>query len=552
MKQKLVAYYSCCLLAIFCSKQTYAQVVLEANGPGSTYELINSKLAPGATAVESPDQCASHPSFGRHIAEVFDAMLNQFVFEFYIHVPTTFPVVSSTADNDRCLNFDRQRVEVKTYEPSPDSLKGTVGETVTYKWKFRLPSGFQSSTSFTHIHQIKAVGGDEDDPIFTLTTRAGTSSNSLQLLYYNASINPSVTLSSVNLSSFLGTWVEVTEQIKYGPNGTFSIVIKRVSDDVTLLNYANNNILTFRSDNSFARPKWGIYRSLNSPTVLRDDSIRLASITIFEGLPPAAPTNLIATATSVNSINITWQDNASNESKFIIEQSLDGLTGWNVIATLPPNTTSYTNLGLNANTFYYYRLKADNIAGQSAYTSIANAKTLQALPVNIISFNTLLINKQVQLNWKVSNETNFKGYEVEWSKDGRVFSTLTLIKPIGTNSYYYVHQMPSNGLNYYRLKMINLDGSFNYSSIQSIKISISNSIKVFPNPTKEFLYVQLNESPNSTTKIIIINAVGQQVQSFKPNELLNKISLINLRRGLYQIQLFSYSAIVSKELVFIN
>jgi hypothetical protein len=99
--------------------------VLNANGPGSTYELINSVLAPnGGDVVENPE-CV-HPEFGRHIAEVWDNELNQYVFEFYMHV---------TPDNDRCINFDRQRLEIKTYDASPASLKGNIGETIEYKWK---------------------------------------------------------------------------------------------------------------------------------------------------------------------------------------------------------------------------------------------------------------------------------------------------------------------------------------------------------------------------------------------------------------------------------
>ncbi|MDQ1296931.1 MAG: hypothetical protein QG611_910, partial [Bacteroidota bacterium] len=140
--------------------QSFSQVVLEADGPGETYELINSVFAPGYNAVESVE-CV-HPEFGRHIAEVWDEDLKQYVFEFYIHV---------TPDNDRCLYFDRQRVEIKTYESSPANLKGIAGETVIYKWKFKIPYGFQPSSSFTHIHQVKAVGGDDDMPIFTLTPR---------------------------------------------------------------------------------------------------------------------------------------------------------------------------------------------------------------------------------------------------------------------------------------------------------------------------------------------------------------------------------------------
>ena len=64
-------------------------------------------------------------------------------------------------DDDRCINFDRQRGEIKTYDKSPDSLLGIENEIVEYKWKFKLDSGFQSSPKFTHIHQLKAVGGTE-------------------------------------------------------------------------------------------------------------------------------------------------------------------------------------------------------------------------------------------------------------------------------------------------------------------------------------------------------------------------------------------------------
>ncbi len=54
-----------------------AQVSLSAEEKGKTYERINSRLSPGHEAVEASDQCASHPDFGRHIAEKWDASLNK-------------------------------------------------------------------------------------------------------------------------------------------------------------------------------------------------------------------------------------------------------------------------------------------------------------------------------------------------------------------------------------------------------------------------------------------------------------------------------------------
>ncbi len=255
------------ILILISSNLIFSQTTLEADGPGNTYELINNVLAPGYDVVENPE--CIHPQFGRHIAEVWDNELGKYVFEFYIHV---------TPDNDRCINFDRQRMEIKTYESSPSSLKGTIGETVTYKWKFKLPVGFKPSSSFTHIHQIKAVGGDDGMPIFTLTPRKG-SPNKMELIHDNTT-----KVVTANLSLFEGVWVECTEVIKIAPStGTYSLVIKKISDGTTLLAYNNNSIMTIRADNSFIRPKWGIYRSLDHPTDLRDESIRFAGFSIKEG-----------------------------------------------------------------------------------------------------------------------------------------------------------------------------------------------------------------------------------------------------------------------------
>ncbi len=257
------------------SLSCFSQTVLTANGPGSTYELINSVLAPGSTAVETPDQF--DPAFGRHIAEVWDADLNQYVFEFYIHVS-----VPNEFQDESTGDTDRQRVEIKTYAPSPENLKGAIRETVEYKWKFKLPSGFQPSSNFTHIHQIKAVGGDESDPIFTLTCRKG-SPNKLELNYYSDSNLSSIKLTSANLSLFENTWVEATERIYYDPvHGSYSISIKRVSDGITVMSYSNANMLTYRPDNTFTRPKWGIYRSLLSYADLRDEAVRFNSFSIYQ------------------------------------------------------------------------------------------------------------------------------------------------------------------------------------------------------------------------------------------------------------------------------
>ena len=249
--------------------QVNAQVTLSSNGPGNTYEDINAVLAPGNNVIEVPD-CV-HTAFGRHIDEVFDNELNTNVFRFIAH---------RTPDNDRCQNFDRQRIEIKTYSPSPDNLKAVIGETVEYKWKFKLPSSFQVSPNFTHLHQIKSVGGPlASIPMITLTARKGNPDR-IELRY--TPTNDQNTIQTADLSLFKGHWVEVNETITYGDNGSYSIVIKRISNGATLLNYNNASLDMWQDGADFARPKWGIYRSLNTISDLQDEEVLFNDFSIEE------------------------------------------------------------------------------------------------------------------------------------------------------------------------------------------------------------------------------------------------------------------------------
>jgi len=288
------------LIFIISPAFVFSQTLLEANGPGNTYELINSVLAPGATAEETPDQF--DPSYGHHIAEVWDAELGKYVFEFYVHVS-----VPNELQDESTGDTDRQRCEIKTYASSPDNLKGVSGETVVYKWRFRLPVGFQPSSGFTHIHQIKAVGGDDGMPLFTITVRKA-SPNRIELIHNNVT-----KLTTADLSLFTGQWVEATERVKIDSiHGTYSLTIKNVSTGSTILSCTNNDLMTIRASNDFVRPKWGVYRSIVNIADLRDEAVRFNSFSIFEEPLTFLPTQTMDNQTGLkattcsNKLNIDY------------------------------------------------------------------------------------------------------------------------------------------------------------------------------------------------------------------------------------------------------
>ena len=437
-------------LVFMAANNCYGQAILDADGPGNTYELINKILAPiNYPAEEAPDMTnGTHASFGRHIAEVWDSTLNKYVFEFYIH---------ALIDNDvSTLEPDRQRVEIKTYASSPDSMKGIQGDLMTFKWMFRLPIGFQPSPNFTHIHQIKAVNGDESDPVFTITLANSGGSNKLQIRYTADSSTNFKTLASGNLSTFLGKWLQVTEVVRVDSSsnatGAYSINITKVGDTTSLIRYATDSIKTMRESNLFIRPKWGIYRSVLKRSYLRDDSLRLSHISIYKSKSP--------------------------------------------------------------------------------------------LSVNIISFDATLNNNLINLHWSVQNEWRVKQYIIEFSKTtlSAYFTAIDTIKAVGTADYNLKFKSPCQCNQYYRIKVVNQDGSFFYSQVVSFLMDNIN-VSVFNNPASDFISVNVDKI-YSDNYCVIIDELGRIMKKLILTNNTTHVTTSNLSSGLYVLRLISGNQII--------
>lgn len=258
----------CLAATILCSIDSIAQVTVSADGPGNTYELLESR----GVGLETPD--CGHAV--RHVREVFDSVLGKYVFAFDSH---------RDLDNDRCTNFDRQRMEVKTApgDANQGVLQHANGETAYYRWKFRLPSGFQASSNFTHIFQIKAQAGDDaGSPLVTITPRAG-SPDTLQIIWTPPSGQSGGGVKAqADLSLFRNVWVEAFVQYRSADSGNVQLSIKRLSDGAMLVSWNSGTVDTWRAGNNYNRGKWGIYRSLNSISQLRDETVLFADWCVSE------------------------------------------------------------------------------------------------------------------------------------------------------------------------------------------------------------------------------------------------------------------------------
>ena len=181
---------------------------------------------------------------------------------------------------------------------------------------------------------------------------------------------------------------------------------------------------------------------------------------------PAAPSGLVAAASSSSAIGLTWTDNATNETGYDIDRSTDG-TNFTQIASLGAGATSYSNTGLTAGTKYYYQVCAYNSAGDSAYTT-ANATTQAATVVVPAAPSGLAASASssstIGLTW-TDNATNETGYYVQRSSDGTNFSQIASLGA-GATSY------SSTGLTaattyYYRVCAYNSAGASAYTSVAS-------------------------------------------------------------------------------------
>ncbi len=244
-----------------------AQTWLRADGGKDAYALINKVLGAGAAA-DVPD--CKHKV--KHITMEKDSTLNRPVFLFHIHVKL---------DDDTCTSSVKQRTEIKTSDPSPDQLKGFKDETVYYSWNFKLDAAFQPSESFTHIHQLKDVGGKSGTPIITISPRKAKT-DVLQIIHVDSTGKKTV-IADAPLAQFKGNWVHVEAKMKFSNKGSYSLKITKLSDGSNLLTVNKSNLDMWRPGAQYVRPKWGIYRSLDRKNQLRDEIVRFDSFCLDKG-----------------------------------------------------------------------------------------------------------------------------------------------------------------------------------------------------------------------------------------------------------------------------
>ena len=166
------------------------------------------------------------------------------------------------------------------------------------------------------------------------------------------------------------------------------------------------------------------------------------------------------------------------------------------------------------------------------------------LPVELSDFQAKTEkNATILLNWAVLSATNFNKYVVERSADGNTFTTLTEVKSKSQQKAFYEFRdlKPLTGVSYYRLKMVDNDGTFTYSKVESVTINGTSKWKVYPTalPKNDPLSIELPASIERA-KLQLFDMSGRLIQEATVSNG-SQMTLNNVQSGVYIYQIVAGS-----------
>lgn len=265
---------------------------------------------------------------------------------------------------------------------------------------------------------------------------------------------------------------------------------------------------------------------------------------ILKGLPPA---NLADAGTSTQGrggVIISLQDlgvaaNASIYGYSLFSNDLP-------VAATPANLVVFTNTT-------YFPINTGNPGGIDlvAVTGIYIANSV--LPVRFTNFNAVENNGNVNLKWTTENEINISRYEIERSTDGVHYFKINELHQTNTAAITNNYSITDNIIAlsekniYYRIKQLDLNGAFYYSTILTVKKnSRLNALNVYPIPAQNDLNISIYTILNNKASITVFNAAGaqvlqQQIQTTTGNNFFRLDGIEKLVKGVYTVA-FKYAA----------
>jgi hypothetical protein len=227
------------------------------------------------------------------------------------------------------------------------------------------------------------------------------------------------------------------------------------------------------------------------------------------------------------------------------------------------NTTNYTSLlnGIDAigqNRSATYDVGCNEINGTGTITSYPLDSTLVGagkpniiLPVRIVSFTGNRVSKSIVLNWKVANEINVNEYIVQATNANQAYTSVASVKATSNNQYQFILENNIQLYTQFRLKIVDADGSYTYSNIVFFPVNTTKAFQVFPNPAKELVNIQLNNSEYKNSTLQVFNSIGLLIKTIQPTSSSIQINTSNWANGNYIIQFIQQNQIIQQQVILV-
>ena len=214
--------------------------------------------------------------------------------------------------------------------------------------------------------------------------------------------------------------------------------------------------------------------------------------------------------------------NAANENLLALyKRNNNSVSSW---------TNGAATLDMTANTLTLTGQSTEYILGRSSL-----------LPLHLLSFSAIRQSENVLLQWQTSDEINTSHFEIERSNDAFAFENIGIINAAnnnGTHNYNFTDNAAATGINYYRLKQVDGDARYTYSSIVKVVFEKDeDALTVFPNPAVNTITIKYT-GDQKKIKLTIFDLAGRQLMFKELNDRsIWQANVSGLTKGVYTIQL---------------
>lgn len=311
-----------------------------------------------------------------------------------------------------------------------------------------------------------------------------------------------------------GTWSTAVN----GPGGNLNRTIYTQFTITAAANYSvrvDSFILTSSFYNTSSNTKLAI---VYSKTGFVSDSSDVTGGLGADGLSLAGTANG-AFATPVILLNETGGTNANYRF------ALNGSSG----VSLSPGQTLTVRL---------YNACGSSSSGRYAKIKNAFFKGLSSntLPTTITYLNANIENTAAKISWNTTHEINTASFVVEKSEDGSNFTSIGTVqaKNNSSNNYTFTDNSYATGIALYRLKIIDLDGSYTYSKTVTVNSKLKGTYSIYPNPVSNVLTVtHTNAKPSATISIFGVDGKQLLTKKIVTGTTQSSIDVSKLNAGTY-------------------